>query len=66
MKRCPICNEWHTNDTDICPECGTELERNEVSSEDGDDGCFQMPEKEQNTDMARETGIAKQKSVSSR
>lgn len=38
MKRCPNCQEWHTNDTDVCPECGTELERNEVSSEDGDDG----------------------------
>jgi len=66
MKRCPIENTWHNNELSHCPDCGAELERNEVSSEDGDDGYFQMPEKVQGTDMARETGITKQKSVSHR
>ena len=40
MKRCPIENTWHPNEYRYCPDCGLELERNEVSSEDGDDGVF--------------------------
>ena len=41
MKRCPICQTWHGNDEVTCPDCATELERNEVSSEDGSDGEFE-------------------------
>ena len=40
MKRCPLHNTWHPNEYRFCPDCGQELERNEVSSEDGDDGVF--------------------------
>ncbi len=46
MKLCPICQTWHPNEYRFCPECGAELERNEVSSEDGDDGILQEEEKE--------------------
>ena len=40
MKRCPTCRTWHPNDYRFCPDCRTELERNEMSSEDADDGVF--------------------------
>lgn len=40
MRRCPACLTWYPNDYRHCPDCGTKLELNEVSSEDGDDGIF--------------------------
>lgn len=52
MKRCPIENTWHPNEYRYCPDCGTELERNEVSSEDGDDGLFvEQDNKEKTNDF---------------
>lgn len=41
MKLCPNCKTFQPNEYRFCPECGNELESNEVSSEDGDDGIFQ-------------------------
>ena len=40
MKLCPNCKTWQPNEYRFCPECCNELERNEVSSEDGNDGKF--------------------------
>jgi hypothetical protein len=40
MKWCYTCNAFQPNEYRFCPECGNELERNEVSSEDWDDGKF--------------------------
>lgn len=41
MKWCPNCKTFQPNDKRYCPDCGVELERNEVSSEDASDGIFQ-------------------------
>ena len=40
MKLCPNCLTWQMNIMHYCPNCYTVLPRNEVSSEDADDGNF--------------------------
>ena len=40
MRRCPECLKWYNNDQARCPVCSIELEKNEYSSEDADDGIF--------------------------
>jgi predicted amidophosphoribosyltransferase len=43
MKLCPNCKTFQPNIDSYCSECGTELLRNEASSEDADEGKFQEP-----------------------
>ena len=47
MKQCPNCKAWQPNVDKFCQECGTELLRNECSSEDADEGVFTEQEKEE-------------------
>lgn len=40
MKQCVRCNVWYPNAEDTCDICGDNLEAQEYSSEDADDGLF--------------------------